>query len=241
MKKCNICKLEKDLADFKKNKRRNDGCSSSCKECMKIKNLEYYHRTKESRRESINQSRRKSYHKNKEVENLRSKEYKNKNKEKIKEYNKNYQNINREKISLLSKEYRKNNLQKIQDYQRIYLNIRLKNDNLFKLSHYIRSMIRKSFKRNGYSKKSRTYEILGCSFEDLKIYLESKFQPWMNWNNYGLYNGELNYGWDIDHITPLSSASSEDELIKLNHFENLQPLCSKINRDIKKDNLLLLF
>jgi hypothetical protein len=57
----------------------------------------------------------------------------------------------------------------------------------------------------------------------------------MTWDNYGLYNGELNYGWDIDHIIPLSSGKTEDDLINLNHYTNLQPLCSKINRDIKKN------
>ena len=56
--------------------------------------------------------------------------------------------------------------------------------------------------------------------------------------NYGMYNGELNYGWDIDHIIPTSSAKDEDSIIKLNHFKNLQPLCSKINRDIKRDNII---
>ena len=59
----------------------------------------------------------------------------------------------------------------------------------------------------------------------------------MTWYNYGKYNGELNYGWDIDHIIPISSARSEENIIKLNHYTNLQPLCSKINRDIKKDKL----
>ena len=85
------------------------------------------------------------------------------------------------------------------------------------------------------SKKSKkSQEILGCSFEDFKAYLESKFEFWMNWENYGLYNGEVNYGWDIDHIIPLSSAKLEEEIVKLNHYTNLQPLCSKVNRDIKK-------
>lgn len=56
----------------------------------------------------------------------------------------------------------------------------------------------------------------------------------MNWGNRGKYNGELNHGWDIDHIIPLSSATTEEELLKLNNFNNLQPLCSKVNRDIKK-------
>lgn len=65
---------------------------------------------------------------------------------------------------------------------------------------------------------------------------DSKFEPWMTWGNRGLYNGELNYGWDIDHIIPVSSAETEEGVIKLNHYTNLQPLCSKVNRDIKKDN-----
>ena len=60
----------------------------------------------------------------------------------------------------------------------------------------------------------------------------------MNWDNQGLYNMELNYGWDLDHIIPLSSATTEEEIIKLNHYTNLQPLCSRVNRDIKRDNIL---
>lgn len=59
----------------------------------------------------------------------------------------------------------------------------------------------------------------------------------MNWNNYGLYNGTEGYGWDIDHIEPLSNAKTEAELLKLWNFKNLQPLCSKVNRDIKKNKL----
>ena len=57
----------------------------------------------------------------------------------------------------------------------------------------------------------------------------------MSWSNYGKYNGDFNYGWDLDHIKPLSTSNSESDVIKLNHYSNLQPLCSKFNRDIKKD------
>ena len=59
----------------------------------------------------------------------------------------------------------------------------------------------------------------------------------MNFDNYGKYNGEFNFGWDIDHIIPTSSAKTEEEIIKLNHYTNLKPLCSKINRDIKRNNI----
>ena len=60
----------------------------------------------------------------------------------------------------------------------------------------------------------------------------------MTWENWGKYNGELNYGWDIDHIIPLSSAKTEDDIIRLNHYTNLQPLCSYTNRHIKRDKIL---
>lgn len=38
----------------------------------------------------------------------------------------------------------------------------------------------------------------------------------MDWNNQGLYNGEFDYGWDIDHILPISIAITEEDVIKLN-------------------------
>ena len=57
----------------------------------------------------------------------------------------------------------------------------------------------------------------------------------MSWENYGKYNGEIDFGWDIDHIIPLSSAKTEEDIIKLNHYTNLQPLCSFINRTVKRD------
>jgi hypothetical protein len=110
-----------------------------------------------------------------------------------------------------------------------------KNDPLYSLKIKTRTMIYDALS----NKTKRTEDILGCSFEDFKLYLESKFESWMNWGNRGLYNGYLNYGWDIDHIIPLSSVKTEEEIIKLNHYTNLQPLCSKINRDIKRNKLLI--
>ena len=57
----------------------------------------------------------------------------------------------------------------------------------------------------------------------------------MNWDNYGLYNGEENYGWDLDHIVPVSSAQCEEDIYRLNHHSNIQPLCSYVNRYVKRD------
>ncbi len=76
--------------------------------------------------------------------------------------------------------------------------------------------------------------ILGCEIIDFKQHLENQFEPWMTWDNYGLYNGELNYGWDVDHIIPMRDADTIERAYELNHYTNLQPLDSKLNRDIKR-------
>ena len=158
--------------------------------------------------------------------------------------NNNYTLKNKVAINVKSKEYRKLNKEYFIKYRvdnkekhKFYIKNRLKNDNLFRLSLNIRNLIRISFKRNNISKNSKTALILGCSYEDFKIHIESLWEPWMTWDNYGLYNGEINYGWDIDHIIPTSSASTEDEVLKLNHYTNLQPLCSYTNRYVKINKL----
>lgn len=150
------------------------------------------------------------------------------------EHNKNYRLSNKEKLHKTSKIWIQNNIESIRKRRAKYCRERRQQDNFFNIKDSIKRLIWSSLKRHGYKKNSRTYEILGCSYDDFKNYLELKFESWMTWENKGKYNGELNYGWDIDHIIPLSSAKNEEEILKLNHYTNLQPLCSKINRDIKR-------
>ena len=113
-------------------------------------------------------------------------------------------------------------------------------DPLYKLKVSFSRRLNRFLKRgvcNKSTNKEYYLDKLGCSFEELKTYLESKFEDWMTWENYGKYNGELNYGWDLDHKIPLSSATTENEIYNLSHYSNLQPLCSRINRDIKKNKI----
>jgi hypothetical protein len=134
------------------------------------------------------------------------------------------------------KEYKRKNKEIIRAKNNIYYNNKMKIDKVFKLKENVRKLIQKSFKSAFYKKMSKTQEILGCTIEEFKAHLESKFEPWMNWSNYGLYNGTANYGWDIDHIIPLKTVKVEDDITNLNHYTNLQPLCSYYNRDIKRGN-----
>ena len=102
----------------------------------------------------------------------------------------------------------------------------------------VRATIGIAIRKSGYKKGGKTFEILKCSVDEFKKHIESKFESWMTWENHGKYNGQLNYGWDLDHIIPISSAKTEDEVYKLNCFTNFQPLCSYINRYIKRDKYL---
>jgi hypothetical protein len=156
------------------------------------------------------------------------------NKENNLEYRKEYAKKYRETNPNYFKEYYQKHKNKIIENNVRYEKNKLLSDELFKLKHNIRTLVRNSFSYKKYKKNRKTNDILGCSFEDFKQHLESKFEPWMNWENYGLYNGELNYGWDIDHIIPLSTANTENDVIQLNHYTNLRPLCGKVNRDIKR-------
>jgi hypothetical protein len=161
-------------------------------------------------------------------------EYRKLNRDKINEYNKKYREQNKEKNQGKVKEYNKKYRETYKEIRNNRYNERKKNDPFFKFKETIRQLIRVSTK--GFKKMSRTEEILGCTYEEFKQYLESKFEPWMTWDNKGLYNGTPNYGWDIDHIIPKSNGMCYDEVIKLNHHTNLQPLCSYYNRNVKKDN-----
>lgn len=107
----------------------------------------------------------------------------------------------------------------------------MKKDPVYKMSKKIRNLIGLTFKNKGFTKKTKTYIILGCSFGEYKAHIEAKFEPWMNWTNYGPYIPDSERTWNIDHIIPIASANTEDEVIKLNHYTNLRPLCSKENLD----------
>jgi hypothetical protein len=203
-----------------------------CRKCVSVKPFDMYYKKKDSKDGFFNICIDCKRIQDRKYKSKYNKKYREKNSEKLKEYNKKYEADNKDK----RKKYYKDNRIKINERQKLYIRKRESNDILFKMKRRMRNRILNAFKKSGFGKGDKTVNILGCSFKELKIHLESKFQNWMSWDNYGLYNGELEYGWDIDHIIPVSIAKNENDLIKLNHFTNLQPLCSKINRKIKRDN-----
>jgi hypothetical protein len=124
--------------------------------------------------------------------------------------------------------YREKNKDSIREKNKIYHKNRMKSDLIYRVKIISRNVIRKALSKGGYTKRSRTYEILGCSYEEFKIHLESLFLENMNWDNRHL--------WDIDHIVPISLAESENEMIILNYHTNLRPLWKTVN-EYKSDKI----
>jgi hypothetical protein len=101
---------------------------------------------------------------------------------------------------------------------------------LFAIKVRLRNLIRNSFRKRGYKKfNTSTEDIVGVSYDEFKVYLESKFVSGMSWDNRG--------EWHIDHIIPLSSAKNEEELRRLCYYTNMQPLWGEDN--LKKSNKIL--
>ncbi len=201
----------------------------NCRKCKTEKELSEFNKSNYTKdgvlakcKKCQNEVRRKNTSLKKDIKNKQKREYLAQNPEQ------------REKHLERLKEYNKKTKEKNRIYRREYERKRFETDKLFFLRRKIKSAISGAFKRTNNKKNNKTEKILGCSFYEFKKYIENMWGNWMNWDNYGKYNGQFNYGWDLDHVIPISNAKSEEELIKLNHYTNFQPLCSKVNRHIKK-------
>lgn len=220
-----------------------------------LENQEKYKQYRESKKDVMksylkdyyqnNLKKRKEYNvKNLEIIKEKRKEYNEKNSEIIAEKRKEYYDKNKEKLSIYNKEYRKNNIEKeIDRYKKFYEKNRedlicksvessLKKRReipIERLKHNVRNRIVSFIKKKDIKKTNTTFEIVGCSPQHLKSHLEQRFVDNMSWDNQGQ--------WHIDHIIPLASAKSEEELYKLYHFTNLQPMWAVDN--IKKGSKIL--
>ena len=112
----------------------------------------------------------------------------------------------------------------------IYRKIKKETD----LSYAIEQKLRSKLHHILRTKKENCYsELIGCIPKEFKLWLEFNFSNQMNWNNYG---NTIN-SWSIDHRIPISSATNIDEIYKLNHYCNLQPMWHVDN--IKKGKKIL--
>ena len=195
--------------------------SKRCNKCEEIRNVSEFSKDcskKDGVRTICKICAKEKYLQNREYEIQRSKDYQQKNREKVL----------KQKL-IHAKKYFIKNQDKIKEYQKNYKFNRRKNDILFNLSGNLRSRLRQFLLTRNITNKNTTFEIIGCSPQELKFFLEQRFTNGMSWDNQG--------EWHIDHKIPLASAKTEEELYKLCHFTNLQPLWATEN--IKKGSKII--
>lgn len=200
----------------------------TCSKCKIEKNIIFFSKNKSTFdgfqyycKECIKQNRIK----NSEYIKKRDRLYYINNKEKILNSNKKWALENKESSNNIKKKYYINNRIKIFNK----LKDRRKNNILLSLIHRLRSRTNYIFRKKGYEKNSETEKLLGIEYNVFIEYFENLFKDGMSWENRNL--------WHIDHIIPLSSAKTEEELIKLCHYTNLQPLWAFDN--LTKSNKIL--
>lgn len=240
---CNECKLELPISKFTiKNKERGT-YDCKCKKCRYKSRIEYKNEynsipeNKDKRRESRRVYKRKKALEAKVIrDNLKAEKQRLIDIElEKKRIDKEQQDLIREEKNRL-KEYRKTDQYRVEqdkrnkDRRKERFKFRFNNDELFAVKKRVRNLVRNSFRKKGYHKlESKTKDIIGISFNEFKLYMESKFVDGMNWENKNK--------WHIDHIIPLSTAKSAQDLIALSHYTNLQPLWAMDN--LKKGDKLI--
>ena len=217
---CTKCNEEKELDDFHTRKLKNNNISyrNECKQCRReierqrrLNNLEKFI------------ERDKSYYKN--------------NKDKISAKQKIYNIINRDAICENKKLYYQNNKETIKDYHQKNKDKRNKRLRKFRNSNPIARAINSLRTRihdilKNY-KKSSSFELIGCSKEELIKWLESQFYDDISWENYGII-------WHIDHVLAMTlfDLTKIEAQRRCCHWSNLRPLIASEN--ISKSNNIII-
>jgi hypothetical protein len=206
-KTCSKCNNIQELCFFQKDNSKKDGYRPDCKSCRKEYSDLNYNRFKE---------RNSEYKKNDRMVNP----------EKYKLRDKNNRLQNPEKFKEKRKIYYEKNKEKHNEYF-----IKKRNETpSFKLTDNMRRRVNIFLKLNNITKRNKTFDIVGCTPEFLKEHIEKQFTEKMSWELMGKYI-------HIDHIIPLSSAKTEEEVYQLCHYTNLQPLWAEDN--LRKGNKII--
>lgn len=218
-KDCQNCQEIKAIDDFPKSKMRNGNYryKNICKKC-------HCQNEKERRQANIEKYREKD------------KEYYQSNKSSIVPKNKEYRNHNKDVIKTQKQQYYKTNIEQIKQYHQDNKQnrneknkIKRRQNPYYALKEALKVRIFDVLKS---SKKETTSKLIGCSNEDLKIWIETHFNENISWDNYGIY-------WHLDHVVPIAffELTNEDERYMCFNWLNIRPL-EKTRNISKSDNIV---
>jgi len=225
-KKCTKCGEVKPLEDFHKKSESKDGRRSICMVCRgvdihKIRD-KYIINKKGLKKCYICDTIKK--HSKFRIDNSSWDGYKTRCISCVSAYDKLYREKHKDELNRKNRIYKENNKESENRRHREYIKKRYHNDLNFKLICNLRSSIWGAFNKSPYTKKSNRYKILGA--------LQHKIIKHLNNNTYGFIYGKGDY--QVDHIIAIASCESEEDLINILHYTNLQLLPSKYN-NLKRD------
>ena len=208
---CTKCKRELPLDRFQKDRQKRDGLACQCKDCKAEYARQYVIDHREERR---------AY----------KKKYGEEKKHRLADERKQYRDAHKEDMRIYHKKHYEENKERILDYWYKYKKQRLKTDSVYRYKEKIGHFVRCGFYRKGFQKPDTTENIVGCTAEELKAYLNETF-----YKNYGYeYDGTEEV--QIDHIIPLATAKTQEDVARLYHYTNLQLLKAEHNQ-MKSDRL----
>jgi molybdopterin converting factor small subunit len=220
-----------------------------CLDCKPKALKEAQRKHRASHKEAISKTTKIYRENNKDKIREHKKIYKQNNKDKVKaDRDRHYSNQkNREKKSEQDRKYREANGKKIRAKKREWAKTQPLYLLRMKVSHLIRQHLKS---HNGSKNGESSFSNVGSSVEDLRNHLESKFEPWMNWDNHGVYrkaswddNDPSTWKWQIDHIIPHFSfhydSMKHPDFKKCWALDNLRPLSAKKNllKGKRKENV----
>lgn len=190
----------------------------TCIECKRIKDAEYLQRP--GKREAAIFRARAHYQENRQHHLARGKERRIEQGEARREKQRAWYAANKEQIQQ-RRRVQRDDVQRAKERAR--RSAKYANNPIFAISARLRSYIANSlaiFGKTGVARPGAKI-VLGCTFEEFKIHIEKQFLRGMSWANRS--------DWHIDHIVPLASASTPDEVLALFHHSNLRPMWANDN------------
>ena len=157
--------------------------------------------------------------------------WKERNPDKLKAQRARYYANNKDKSKIAVAKWQSENKERFADIKNKYKKQKKEKDPIYAMSERLRSRMYMAFKNSGFKKNSRTEKMLGCSFKQFTKHIERQFTDGMSWDNRS--------EWHLDHIIPLSCATTIEGLEKLSHYTNIRPLWAADNLS-KSNNIVLL-